>query len=116
MSEPSKASDIEKYIYSGDGNKAKVEAIGYFKILLNTRFYLDLYKIFVVLSFRWNLISISSLDKNGFSYKFENRNFSLFLESKLVGFGKIFDFDKLYVLNNIASYNGFLHTSTQNVK
>jgi hypothetical protein len=71
-------SDIEKYIYLGDGNKAEVEAIGHFKILLNIIFYLDLYETFVVPSFRRNLIFVSGLDKNDFSCKFENRNFSLF--------------------------------------
>jgi hypothetical protein len=83
-----KLSDVEKYIYSGDDNKAEVEAIEHFNILLNTKFYLNLYKIFVVSSFRRNLIFVFGLDKNGFSCKFENRNFSLFLESKLVGFEK----------------------------
>jgi hypothetical protein len=100
-------SDVEKYIYSGDSNKTEVEPIGHFKILLNTGFYLDLYEIFVVPSFRRNLISVFGLDKNGFSCKFENRNFSLFLES---------DFDKLYALTNVASYNESLHISTRNVK
>jgi hypothetical protein len=109
-------SDVKKYIYSGDGNKTEVEAIGHFKILLNNEFYLDLYEIFVVSSFRRNLISVSDLDKNDFSCKFENRNYSLFLESKLVGFRKIFDYDKLYALTNVASYNESLHTSTRNVK
>jgi hypothetical protein len=109
-------SDVEKYIYSGDGNKTEGEAIGHFKILLNTEFYLDLYETFVVPSFRRNLIYICGLDKNVFSCKFENKNFSLFLESKLVGFGKISDFDKLYALNNVASYNESLNTNTQNVK
>jgi hypothetical protein len=46
------------------------EAIGHFRILLNTIF-LDLYEIFIVPSFRWNLISVYSLDKNNFSYKFK---------------------------------------------
>jgi hypothetical protein len=105
-------SDVEKYIYSGDDNKAEVETIGHFKILLNTGFYLNLYEIFVVSSFRRNLIFISDLNKNSFSCKFENRNFGLFLESKLVGFGKMSDYDKLYTLTNVASYNESLHTST----
>jgi hypothetical protein len=107
---------LKKYIYFGNGNKTKVEAIGLFKILLNTRFYLDLYETFVVPSFRRTLIFISNLDKNGFYCKFKNRYFNLFLESKLVGFEKISDFDKLYALSNVASYNESLHTSTRNVK
>jgi hypothetical protein len=75
-----------------------------------------LYEISIIPSFRWNLISVFGLDKNDFSYKFENENFNLFLESKLVGFEKISDFDKLYVLTNVVSYNESLHTSTRNVK
>jgi GAG-pre-integrase domain len=51
-----------------------------------------------------------------FFCKFENRNFSLFLESKLAGFGKMSDFGTFYALTNVASYNESLHTSTQNVK
>jgi hypothetical protein len=66
---------------------------------------LNLYETFIALSFRRNLISIFGSDKNGFSCKFENRNFSLFLKSKLVGFEKMSDFDKLYVLTNVPSYN-----------
>jgi hypothetical protein len=58
--------DVKKYIYSGDGNKAEVEAIGHFKILLNTEFYLDLYETFIVPSIRRNLISVFGLDKNVF--------------------------------------------------
>ena len=49
-----------------------VEAIGTFRLQLKTRFYLDLFETFVVSSFRRNLISISSLEKFGFSCSFEN--------------------------------------------
>ena len=48
-----------------------MEAIGTFRLQLKTRFYLDLFETIVVPSFRWNLISISSLDKFGFSCSFE---------------------------------------------
>jgi hypothetical protein len=78
----------------------------------NTRFYLDLYETFLVLSFRQNLISIYSLDKNDFSCKFESRKFNLFHESKLVSFGKMFDIDKFYALSNVACYNESLYLST----
>ena len=109
-------SDVEEYIYSGDGSKAKVVAIGHFKILLRTGFYLDLYETFVVPSFRRNLISVYGLDKNGFSCKFENRIFSLFQASKLVGTGKMSEVDKLYALSSVASSEESLHMSTRNVK
>ena len=54
----------------GDGNKVVVEAIGTFILHLKTSFYLDLFETFFASSFRRNLISISSLDKSGFSSLF----------------------------------------------
>lgn len=51
-----KPTDVERYIYSGDGGKAHVEAIEHFRILLCTGFYLDLYETFVVSSFRRNFL------------------------------------------------------------
>ncbi|RDY11434.1 hypothetical protein CR513_03907, partial [Mucuna pruriens] len=53
--------DDEKFIFVDDGNKVVVEVIGTFKLQLKTGFYLDLFE-----TFRWNLISISSLDKFDF--------------------------------------------------
>ena len=111
-----KPTDVERYIYSGDSGKAHVEAIGHFRILLCTGFYLDLHETFVVPSFKRNLISVYSLDKNGFSCMFQNRKFSLFHDSKLVGTGKMSEIDRLYALDTDASYNQILHTSTRNVK
>ncbi|CAH9082885.1 unnamed protein product [Cuscuta europaea] len=64
--------DGERYIYVGDGKRVEVEAIGVFRLLLKTGFYLDLKETFVVLSFRRNLISISALDKFGYSCSFGN--------------------------------------------
>ena len=56
------------YIYVANGKKVEVEVIGKFKLLLETEFYLFLNEIFIVLFFRRNLISISTLDKFGFTY------------------------------------------------
>ena len=44
--------DGERYIYVSDGKSIEVEAIGTFRLLLNTGFYLDFNETFVVLSFR----------------------------------------------------------------
>ena len=51
-----KQSDDERYIYVGDGNLVEVEAIGTFRLLLRTGFYLDLIETHVVLSLRRNLV------------------------------------------------------------
>ena len=58
-----KPNDGERYIYMGDGKKVEVEAIAKFRLLLKSRFYFDLDKTFVVLSFRRNFIYVSALDK-----------------------------------------------------
>jgi hypothetical protein len=47
-----KPRDDERYIYVGDDNKAEVEAIRHFRLLLKTGLYLDLFDTFVVPSFR----------------------------------------------------------------
>ena len=62
----------------GDGKKVAVEAIGTFRLQLKNGFYLDLFETFVVPSFRRNLISISNLDKFGFSCSFGNNKVSLY--------------------------------------
>ena len=49
-------------IFVGDDKRVIVEAIGTFRLHLKIGFYLDLFETFVVLSFRKDLISISSLD------------------------------------------------------
>ena len=70
--------DGERYIYMGYGKSVEVEAIGTFRLLLRTHFYLELNKTFIVPLFRQNLISIYALDKFGFSCSFRNSKFSLF--------------------------------------
>jgi len=47
-----KPTDSERWIYVGDGKSMEVEAIGHFRLLLCTGFYLDLKDTFVVPSFR----------------------------------------------------------------
>jgi hypothetical protein len=53
-----KPRDDERYIYVGDGNKAEVEAIRHFRLLMKTGLYLNLFDTFIVLFFRRYLISI----------------------------------------------------------
>ena len=71
---------------------------------------------FIVPSFRRNLVSIFTLDKNGYSYSFGNNKFSLFHNSKLVGTSSLSGYDNLCSLDNIASYNETLHVNTRNLK
>ncbi len=77
---------------------------------------MDLNETFVVPSFRRNLISVSVLDKFGFSCSFGNGIFSLFHDSKLVGSGSLLLNDNLYTIVSIASYNEFLQLSSRVIK
>ncbi|KAK9714501.1 hypothetical protein RND81_06G099300 [Saponaria officinalis] len=107
---------MQGYIYVGDGKSVEVDAIGTFRLLLRTGFYLDLEDTFVVPSFRRNLISVSLLDKSGYSCLFENKRFILSLNSNIVGTGSLCGFDNLYMLDNIASYSENLHVETRGTK
>ncbi|KAB5519853.1 hypothetical protein DKX38_024172 [Salix brachista] len=108
-----KPNDVERYIYVGDSKTVDVEAIGKFRLLLNTKLYLDLNETFIVPSFRQNLISISALDKSGYSCSFGNGKFSLFYDSKLSGSGSLSGYDNLYLIDTIASFNESLQLSTR---
>ena len=107
-----KPSDGERYIYVGDGKSIKVEGFKTFRLLLRILFYLDLNETFIVPSFRWNLISISVLNKFGFSCSFGNSKFSIFQDLKLVSSRSLLVYDNLYLLDIIASFNESLHIST----
>jgi gag-polypeptide of LTR copia-type/GAG-pre-integrase domain len=106
----------ERYIYVGDDNKAEVEAIGHFRLILKTGLYLNLFATFVVPSFRQNLISISALDKLGFSCSFGDEKFSLYRHSNIVASGFLSVMDNFYTLDIIASYNETLNNETRNVR
>ena len=111
-----KPNDGERYIFVGDGKKVKVEAIGTFRLLLKSGTYCDLNETFFVLSFRRNFVSISVLDKFGYSCSFGNNKFSLFQNSNLVRTGSLFYIDNLYMLDIVASYHETLQLSIQGVK
>ena len=108
--------DVERFIYVGDGKSMEVEATGHFRLLLKTGIYFDLKEIFIVPSFRRNLVSISVLDKLGYTYSFGNSQFSLFLNSNIVGTGSLSGFGNLYLLGIIASYYETLHVSSRGTK
>ena len=107
-------SDDERFIFVGDGKKIAMEAIETLKLQLKTGFYLDLFETFVVPSFRWNLISISSLDKFGFSCSFGNNKVSLYQNSNMVGSGSLID--NFYMLDVNCSYNEILQTNSRGIK
>lgn len=110
-----KPSDRERYIYVDDEKTVEVEIIEKFILLLKIGFYLDLDKTFIVSSFWWNLISISALDKDGFSCSFRNDNFNLFHDSKLAISYSLSSYDNLYLIDTIASINKSLELSIKGI-
>ena len=77
---------------------------------------MDLKNTFVISSFRRNLISVSVLDKSSYFCSFGNSNFSLSLNSNIVGTGLLNVYDNLYLLETISSYNKTLHVESRGIK
>lgn len=92
----------------GDGKAVPVEAIDNFRSSFETDYIIELNETYVVPSFRQKLISISALDKYGFSCSFGKNKFNLFLNFTLVMTGSLID--ELYMLNIIASISETLQT------
>nr|KAJ0189297.1 hypothetical protein LSAT_V11C800450030 [Lactuca sativa] len=111
-----KPNDVERYIYVGDGKQVEVKAVGTFRLLLDTGFYLDFQDTCIVPSFRRNLVSVSKLDKSGYYCSFGNREFSLCLNSNVIGTGSLTYCDKLYMLDIVTSYNETLHVDSRGTK
>jgi len=83
--------------------KVLVEALGTYRLIFDTRYHLDLMDTFYVYSMTRNLISLSTLDIVGYSFKFRNDCFRLFKRICMIGSGTLYDglyklnFDNLYV-------------------
>jgi len=65
--------------------KAPVEAVGTYRLKLDTGYHLDLLETPYVLSLSRNLVSLSKLDVTGYSFNFGNGCFSLFKHNHLIG-------------------------------
>ncbi|KAK2999886.1 hypothetical protein RJ639_023052 [Escallonia herrerae] len=102
----------DRNVLVGNGEKAQVEDVGTLRLVLESGFNLDLVDTVYVLSMTRNLISISRLDAYGYSFKFENKDFSLFLYSRAIGSG-LLEGD-LYKLLLNASFTESLKTMNVN--
>lgn len=109
-------SDVEKYVYVGTGEPVAVEAIGHFRLRLKTGYFLDLIDTFVIPSFRRNLISVSYLDKSGYTCSFGNNSFTLSMDSNILGTGSLNVCDNLYLLDVDTSYHEALQISSKGTK
>ncbi|KAK3005947.1 hypothetical protein RJ639_016733 [Escallonia herrerae] len=98
----------DRNVLVGNGEKAQVEAVGTLCLVLESGFNLDLVDTVYVPSMTRNLISVSRLDAYGYSFKFENKGFSLFLYSRVIGSGLLEG--NLYKLLLNASFTESLKT------
>ncbi|WKA12228.1 hypothetical protein VitviT2T_029640 [Vitis vinifera] len=103
----------ESSIVVGNGVKVPVVATGTFRLFLDTDCYLDLFQTFYIPSISRNLVSMSKLDLEGYSFSFHNRRFSLFKNSSFVGSGSLCD--GLYKLNLNSCFTESLLTLHHNV-
>ncbi|KAK2989965.1 hypothetical protein RJ640_004128 [Escallonia rubra] len=102
----------DRNVLVGNGEKAQVEAIRTLRLVLESGFNLDLVDTVYVPSMTKNLISVSRLDAYGYSFKFENKGFSLFLYSRVIGSGLLEG--NLYKLLLNASFTESLKTMNVN--
>jgi hypothetical protein len=86
----------EKFVYMGNRVGVLVvgvlvEAIGTYRLVLDTWYHLDLFQILYVSLFSQNVVSLSKLDKVGYCFKSRNECFSLFKHNHLIGSGFILE-------------------------
>ena len=79
----------ELIVHMGNGVTAKVESIGVVRLHLATGHVLDLLDTAYIPSIRRNLISVSILDRCGYTFHFGDRKVYLFRNSELAGFGTL---------------------------
>ena len=106
-------SQNEKFVYMGNGERVPVEAVGTYRLILDTGHHLDLFETFYVPSIFRNLVSLSKLDVAGYSFKFGNGCFSLFKHTCMIGSGVLCD--GLYKLKLDSLYAETLMTLHHNV-
>jgi len=92
-----------KALRVGNDLAVVVESVGDVSIVLDSGFELVLKNTFYVPSFRRNFISISLLDKLGFSFTFDSRKISMVLNTQVIGYGILVDGLYKLSLNNLAS-------------
>ena len=81
----------ERSIYSGNKMSSHVEAVGTCSLVLSSGYILQLKKTFYIPGYSRNLISISRLVLDGYSFNFSDLGFNLFYKSDIIGYGTLFD-------------------------
>ena len=83
-------------MFTGSDTSARVKGIRIFILLLNTGYFVDMIDTFVVSTFRRNLVSISTMDKFGYTCTFRNRKVSIKYEDNIIGTGSLLQDSNLY--------------------
>ena len=81
----------EKFVLMGNRMKAPVEAVGTYRLILDSGHHLDLLETFYVPSISRNLVSLFKLDKVGYVFKFSSGCFSLYKNTCMIGGGTLCD-------------------------
>ena len=81
----------ERSIYSGNKMSSHVEAVGTCSLILNSGYILQLKKTFYIPEYSRNLISVSRLVSNGYSFNFSDSGFNLFYKSDIIGYDTLSD-------------------------
>ena len=101
----------EQSIYSANKMRSYVEGFGTCSLFLSSGFILYLEKIFYILSFSRNLISVSRLIPLGYSFQFSDKSLILYYKSDVVWNGTLSDDLFSIDLQNDAIHND-LHVQT----
>ena len=98
----------------GNWKKASIEGIGTYRLILDSGYHLDLPQTLYVPSLSRNLVSVSKLDVNGFSFKIEKGCFSLFnKDDSFISSGILVD--GLYRLKLDINFSTSLMCGHQNI-
>ena len=106
----------EKYVFTGNDTSARVEEIGTFRLLLNTGHFINLIDTFVVPTCRRSLVSVSTLDKFGYTCTFGNIKASIKYEDNIISTRSLLQDSNMYLLNIVTQSNLILHTSMRGSK
>ncbi|KAJ9679813.1 hypothetical protein PVL29_021660 [Vitis rotundifolia] len=110
MTKKRRPSKHEEFVYMGDGSKVKIDFFGMIKLRLATESLLLLHDVAYIPSLRRNLVSVSTLDRQGYSFHFGGGKVDIFSNSVLIGNGVLFG--NLY---NLSLHHGsFCDSSSVN--
>jgi hypothetical protein len=95
----------ERTLQVADGREVKVEAVGTLPLLLHGGFTLNLNNVLYVPSLRRNLISVASLEDDGYECLFENNKCAIKFNNDIIGLAPWRGMLYMLSLNNFSVMN-----------